>query len=63
MPSQYDPNILVFAFKGVPARISFAELKGKAENLEARYGLPFTRYVNRLRAMNPCTPEELIVAG
>jgi spermidine synthase len=63
MPSQYDPNILVFALKGVPARVSFSELKTRAEPLEMRLGLPFTRYVNRLRAMNPCTPEELIVAG
>jgi len=38
-------------------------LKTRAEHLEMRLGLPVTRYVNRLRAMNPCTPEELIVAG
>ena len=54
---------VVFAFKGVARRISFDALTSKAANLEARYGLPFTRYVNRLRAMNPCTPQELIVAG
>jgi spermidine synthase len=63
MPALYDPNILVFAFKGVARRISFDELTRRAASLEARYGLPFTRYVNRLRAMNPCTPQELIVAG
>ena len=63
MPALYDPNVLVFALKGVAPRISFNELKRKAEDLEARIGLPFTRYVNRLRAMNPCTPEELVVAG
>ena len=63
MPALYDPNILVFALKGVPPRISFDELKKKAEDLEARIELPFTRYVNRLRAMNPFTAEELIIAG
>ena len=63
MPALYDPNILVFALKGVRQRMAFDELKAKAAKLEARYGLPFGRYVNRLRAMNPCTPEELIVAG
>ena len=63
MPALYDPNILVFALKGVRSRIAFHELKDKAVQLEARYGLPFTRYVNRLRAMNPFTAEELIVAG
>ena len=63
MPALYDPNILVFALKGVRSRIAFHELKDKAVELEARLGLPFTRYVNRLRAMNNCTAEELIVAG
>jgi spermidine synthase len=63
MPALYDPNILVFALKGVPARIAFSELKTKAEHLEVRLGLPFTRYVNRLRAMNNCTAGELIIAG
>ena len=63
MPALYDPNILVFALKGVPARIAFSELKTRAEHLEARLGLPFTRYVNRLRAMNNCTAGELIIAG
>ena len=63
MPALYDPNILVFALKGVRNRIAFDELRKKAGELETRYALPFGRYVNRLRAMNPCTPEELIVAG
>jgi len=63
MPALYDPNILVFALKGIPARMAFSELKSRAEQLETRLGLPFTRYVNRLRAMNNCTAEELIIAG
>ena len=63
MPALYDPNILVFAFKGVPPSVRWEELKDRAARLEARYGLPFDRYVNRLRAMNPCTAEELLVAA
>jgi spermidine synthase len=63
MPALYDPNILVFALKGVRNRIAFDELRKKAAQLETRYALPFGRYVNRLRAMNPCTAEELILAG
>jgi hypothetical protein len=47
----------------VPARVEWRALKRRAEGLEAKHGLPFTRYVSRLRAMNPSTPEELIVAG
>jgi spermidine synthase len=63
MPALYDPNILVFALKGVPARVEWDALRKRSESLETRLGLPFTRYVSRLRAMNPSTPEELIVAG
>jgi spermidine synthase len=63
MPALYDPNILVFALKGAPPRMAFRELKARAEQLETRLGLPFGRYVNRLRAMTHCTAEELIIAG
>lgn len=62
MPALYDPNIIAFALKGVAPKIPWSELRGRAERLEARLGLPFTRYVPRLRAMNPCTAAELIIA-
>ena len=61
MPALYDPNILVFAFKGVPATVEWAELRRRAEKLESRYGIPFPRYVSKLRHMNRCTPLELII--
>jgi spermidine synthase len=63
MPALYDPNILVFAFKGLPSTVRWDELKARGERLQVRYGLPFSRYVNRLRDMNRCTAEELILAG
>ena len=63
MPALYDPNILAFALKGVPPRVAWDELREKAIRLEQRLDLPFTRYVNRMRAMNRSTAEELIVAG
>ena len=63
MPALYDPNILVFALKGAPALVEWAVLRKKAENLETRLGLPFTRYISRLRSMNRCTADELIIAG
>ena len=63
MPALYDPNILVFAFKGVPSSVEWHDLRTRAEQLEARYGLPFTRYVNRMRVMNSCTAGELVIAG
>lgn len=63
MPALYDPNILAFALKGVPPRVAWNELRQRAEELQTRFGLPFTRYVSRLRAMNRCTAEELLIAG
>jgi spermidine synthase len=63
LPALYDPNILVFAFRGIPASVAWSVLRERGERLEARYGLPFARYVSRLRQMNRCTAEELIIAG
>ena len=62
LPALYDPNILVFALKGAPPGIEWSELRRRAESLEARLGLPFTRYVARLRAMNRSTASELIIS-
>jgi spermidine synthase len=63
MPALYDPNIIAFALKGAPRRIAWHSLRERAERLESRLGLPFTRYVSRLRAMNACTEAELIIAA
>jgi len=62
MPALYDPNIAVFALKGVPRAIEWSALRASAERLESRLALPFTRYVSRLRAMNRWTAAELIIA-
>jgi spermidine synthase len=62
MPALNDPNVLAFALKGVSRRIAWSALRSRAERLESRLALPFTRYVSRLRAMNPCTAAELIIA-
>jgi spermidine synthase len=63
MPALYDPNILAFAFKGIERAIAWSELRARAARLEARLGLPFTRYVSRLRAMNRWTAAELIISS
>ena len=62
MPALYDPNILVFALKGIAPRIGWAELRARAERLESKFGLPFTRYLSRLRAMNQWSAAELIIS-
>ena len=61
LPALYDPNLIVFAFRGAPARLQWDALKKRAAALESRLGLPFARYVSRLRAMNSCTSEALII--
>jgi spermidine synthase len=62
LAAPYDPNIIAFAMKGFPATVSWHTLRKRAERLENRFGLPFTRYVSRLRAMNRCTATDLIIA-
>lgn len=54
-----DPNIVVIALKGAPPEIGWRELRARAAALERKYGLPFTRYVERLRTMNQWTAERL----
>jgi spermidine synthase len=62
MPALYDPNIIAFAFRGLANAVEWRVLRARAAQLESRLGLPFTRYVSRLRAMNRCTAAELIIA-
>jgi spermidine synthase len=63
LPALHDPNILAFAFKGSEPSIPWSTLRARAQELEARYGLPFGRYVSKLRQMNRCTPQALVVHG
>ena len=50
MRALYDPNIIAFAFKGLPREPDWAELRRRAGALQARLGLPFRKYLPRLRA-------------
>ena len=50
-----DPNIVVLGIKGGPPSIDWDELRRRAAGLERRLGLPFSRYVERLRTMNSWT--------
>jgi spermidine synthase len=57
-----DPNIVVIGLKGAPGEIAWRELRGRAAALERKYGLPFTRMVERLRAMNRWSAQALRIA-
>ena len=54
-----DPNIIVIGLKGAPAMLEWRVLRARAVALEKKYGLPFPRYVERLRSMNRWTTEAL----
>ena len=58
-----DPNIVVMGLKGAPPGLAWRELRARAAALEKRYGLPFARYVERLRTMNRWTVDELLVCA
>ncbi len=58
-----DPNIVAVALKGAPAALEWAALRAHAEALAKKYGLPFPRYVERLRAMNRWTADRLLVVS
>lgn len=62
MKALYDPNLIVLALKGAPREVSWKTLFAKARALEARFGLPFRKYVSRLRGMNRSTREGLLLA-
>jgi spermidine synthase len=57
-----DPNVVVLGLKGAPRAIAWRELRTRAVALEKNYGLPFPRYVERLRTMNRWTADELLLA-
>lgn len=61
MKALYDPNVLVFALKGHPPSVRWDALRSRAARLEARLGLPFGRYVSRLRGMNRSSAAELLI--
>jgi spermidine synthase len=63
MRALYDPNIIAFAFKGLSARLEWEELRRRAAQLEARLGLPFAKYVTRLRSMNRSNGRELMISA
>ncbi|HTP62640.1 MAG TPA: fused MFS/spermidine synthase [Burkholderiales bacterium] len=56
-----DPNIVVLGLKAAPLDIEWRELRDRANVLERKYGLPFPRYVERLRSMNRWTSGQLLI--
>ena len=63
MRALYDPNIIAFALKGLPPSVEWEELRRRAARLEARFELPFPKYLRRLRSMNRRTGRELLLTA
>jgi spermidine synthase len=61
MPALSDPNLIAFALKGAPQRAAWQDLRARAATLEARYALPFRRYVRALGRMNQRAGGDLII--
>jgi spermidine synthase len=61
LPALYDPNVIVLALKAAPRRVEWDALARRAHALERRYGVPFPRYVPRLRRMNRFDARALII--
>ena len=61
LPALVDPNVIVLALKGAPPSVPWNELARRARALERRFGLPFARYVPRLRRMNRFDAGALII--
>jgi spermidine synthase len=62
LPALYDPNVIVLALKGAPAAVAWDDLQRRASALEKRYGIPYLRYLPRLRRMNRVDGERLYLA-
>jgi spermidine synthase len=63
MKALYDPNVIAFALKGLPPAIEWDALRARAAELESRLGLPFGRYVSRLRGMNSFDAARLLLVA
>ena len=63
LPALYDPNVIVIALKGAPPSMPWDLLIRRAHALEKRYGIPYPRYLPRLKRMNRHDARDLIIAG
>lgn len=63
LPALYDPNVIVIALKGAPRALPWDTLARRAHALEKRFGLPFPRYVPRLKRMNRFDAGTLIIVS
>ncbi|HTS54737.1 MAG TPA: polyamine aminopropyltransferase [Burkholderiales bacterium] len=61
VPALQKGNVIVLAFKRLPARVHWDELRVRARLLQARYGLEFLRFVEGMKRVNPHTDKRLLI--
>jgi spermidine synthase len=61
MPTGKMSNIIVFGFKRSPGNPRWRDLKERAKQLEAEYGLEFSDFVDALRSLNAHSEKRLLV--
>jgi len=61
LPAEQQGNVIAFGLKGLPGRFRWEELRARAEALETRLGLAFTRFLPALRRYNPSSERGLDV--
>jgi spermidine synthase len=59
LPSAESKNVVVSAFVDPPATTTIAQLRTRAEQLRARLGLPFHKWVHTLQQNNPAELQSL----
>jgi spermidine synthase len=63
LPAEKPGNIVVLGFRGAAGPFSWDALSARAAALQARYELPFTRFVEALRRMNRHDESFLFITG
>lgn len=63
LPAEKPGNVIVLAFRDARVDPRWAELEGRARELEARYGLEFGKFVHGLRKMNRGDSERLFISA
>lgn len=61
LPTEKHGNIVVFGFKRSPGSLRWDELRQRARELEAIYGLEFLKFVEALRSLNAHSEKRLLV--
>ena len=59
MMSEARGNLIVFAFRNSPGKLTWKALRIRAKSLEKEYALPFSEFVAKLRKHNPHTHHAL----